>query len=117
MQFVLRKLDDRLLYFSDMLDSKTHKILSSVAQDVLDLSQDAVPILTGDLKASGHVTDTWGSDKSIAIIYDAENTSGDPYGRYVEYGTRFMGSQPFLMPSADAAVEHVARYFPSMFSE
>jgi len=117
MQFTLRKLDDRLLFFSDMLDSKTHKILSSVAKDVLDLSQDEVPVLTGDLKASGHITDTWGSDKSIAIIYDAENTSGYPYGPYVEYGTRFMGSQPFLMPAAQTAVENVWQHIPELFSE
>jgi len=59
MQFVLRKLDDRLLYFSDMLDSKTHELLKNVALDVWSLSQEAVPILTGDLKSSGHIVDDW----------------------------------------------------------
>jgi HK97 gp10 family phage protein len=115
MQFTLRQLDNHLLFYSDMLDSRTHTLLKAVAGDVLALSQDAVPILTGDLKASGHITDTWGSDKSIAIVYDAKNTSGDPYGRYVEYGTRFMGAQPFLMPAAQTAVENVAQHVDSLF--
>jgi HK97 gp10 family phage protein len=83
---------------------------------VLDTARDLVPVDTGDLKASGHVT-VAESGKSIAAAVSFDM----PYAGYVEYGTGLRGaaspgageypynsewagmpSQPYLRPAFEA---------------
>jgi HK97 gp10 family phage protein len=117
MQFTLRKFNDRLGFFAGVIDANTHRIIGNAMKDALAASQAAVPVDTGALKASGHIVDTWSANKSIAIVYDATNTSGDPYGRYVEFGTRYTPSQPFLMPAAHVAEQSVRERFTDIIAE
>jgi HK97 gp10 family phage protein len=117
MQFALRTFNDRLGFFAGIVDFNTHRIISNAVDDAFRASQEAVPVDTGKLAESGHIEDTWGADKTIRIVYDAENTSGDPYARYVEYGTRFTSAQPFLMPAAQVAEAKVRARFDDIIAE
>lgn len=55
----------------------------------------AAPSLTGALAASGHAD---GNE----VVFDATNSSGEPYGVYVEFGTHDTPAQPFLRPTEEA---------------
>lgn len=81
------------------------KIAKAVAKfyidTVYDLSQEYVPVATGDLKDSGHIVEM---GSGYRLIYDAKNRSGIPYGGYVEYGTSRTPAQPFLNPAAEQAL-------------
>lgn len=97
------------------LDQKTHDIMLEGIKATLEYTDENVPVDTGRLKASGHVVDSYESDKSVALIYDARNDSrGDPYGRYVEFGTRFMSAQPFVTPAIVPTMAAMARVAPKL---
>jgi hypothetical protein len=82
------------------------RIVDAVAKfyidTVYDISQDLVPVDTGDLKDSGRVEKVGGGYR---LVYDAKNRSGQSYAGYVEYGTTRTPAQPYLNPAADAALE------------
>lgn len=86
------------------------KIVDAVAHYYIDLvyslSQDLVPVDTGDLKASGRVQSVSGGYK---LIYDAKNSSGISYAGFVEYGTSRTRAQPYLTPAAEAALGMLAK--------
>lgn len=67
------------------------------ADEAFELSQSLVPVLTGELRASGHVEQT--GPLSAEVVYDAEHAV------YVEYGTSDTAPQPFIGPAADPAAE------------
>jgi HK97 gp10 family phage protein len=84
-------------------------IVTASANDVLDISQQFVPVDSGDLKASGRV-EVEGSEQVTAYIgYGNELID---YAKYQEYGTSNMAAQPFLTPAmaqAESIVEARAR--------
>lgn len=86
------------------------KVAKAVAKfyidTVYDLSQEYVPVDTGDLKESGHVVEM---GSGYRLIYDAKNRSGIPYGGFVEYGTSRTPAQPFLNPAAEQALGMLER--------
>jgi len=80
------------------------KIAEAIAEyyitTVYDISQDLVPVDTGDLKASGKVEKIPGGYR---LVYSAKNRSGQDYAGYVEYGTSRTPAQPYVNPAAEAA--------------
>lgn len=59
------------------------------------------PVLTGSLRDSIRAE---GEGENWVVIV------GAPYGAYVEFGTRFMAAQPYLLPA-------VLKRFPDMVNE
>lgn len=76
-------------------DAGAQHLLDSVAHDILTDAQGRAPVRTGYLRSTGHIEP--GDDRnSRYIVFDA------PYAIFVEFGTRHMHPQAFLLP----AVEH-----------
>lgn len=73
---------------------------NDAAQVWAEAASSAAPVRTGTLAASGHAN---GNE----VIFDAVNTSGQPYGVYVEYGTHDTPAQPFLRPTENVARERL----------
>ena len=71
-------------------------IADEIGRALVDAAQERVPIRTGDLHDSiefGHgVVGGKGSFVVSASMH---------YAGYVEYGTRFMGAQPYLTPAIE----------------
>ena len=79
------------------------------ANQILDISQGMVPVLTGALKASGHV-DTVDvaiiAEVSYQVVYDAptaDQSKWESYAIFPEEGTSKMSAEPYLRPAIDAA--------------
>lgn len=68
---------------------------------VYDISQDLVPVDTGELKSSGTVEEM---SSGYRLRYSALNRSGQNYAPYVEYGTSRTAAQPYLNPAAETAL-------------
>ena len=64
----------------------------AMAEEVYDYSQQRVPVLTGELKGSGDVSDQGNESE---VTYDADHAP------FVEYGTSRMAAQPYLRPAMD----------------
>lgn len=81
----------------DAVHDGTRELVHDIAYRAYQLSQETVPVDTGKLKDEAYVDEI--SDDEYAVVYAAENTVGNPYGPFVEYGTAFMAAQPFLGPA------------------
>jgi len=97
------------------IDAAIEQAITDWANKVFDLSQEYVPVDTGELKSSGHVEVVRaGKTIAAAVAYEA------PYSVYVEYGTGVRGAasagagdgpydpnwtgmpaQPYLRPAFD----------------
>lgn len=75
------------------------------ADSGFQVSQQRVPVRTGNLKSSGHVTKE--SNFVVSIEYTAE------YAGFVEFGTSKMRAQPYLEP----AFQEIVRILPSAIKE
>jgi len=79
------------------------------AERILEISQDLVPVLSGDLKASGHIREAVeiSSEGAWQIIYDVPTKDGNSkwasYAIFPEMGTSRMAAEPYLRPSIDQA--------------
>ena len=73
---------------------------------IVSVAKELCPVDTGKLQDSIR----WeGSFPDYQIIVDAQNEAGQYYGKYVEWGTRFQGQQPFLY-QAFREVMHQLKY-------
>jgi len=73
------------------------------ANEIVTIAQGLVPVRTGALQAS--IT------ASLTEMYAASVSADAGHAIYVEYGTRFMAAQPFLLPAADAVMGSFGRTF------
>ena len=73
----------------------TKTAVQNTAKDIAAGAQRRVPVDTGHLKASLHVDKL--DDLAALVSTDVH------YAKFVEYGTRHMGAQPYLIPAAEAA--------------
>jgi len=112
-----------LRFDATKLISKVQEAASEVllvsAYDVLDVSQQFVPVDTGALKASGAVEIERGPTTRTATIGYGDDDKID-YAKYQEYGTSQMAAQPFLTPAraqAQSIVEERARQVFKSLSE
>ena len=83
--------------------------LEAGAKEAMSTARREVPVLTGELKRSIDDTPVQGKegDRFVVIEADAENTSGEEYAPYVEFGRRGVRAQPFLRPARDAGFDRV----------
>jgi HK97 gp10 family phage protein len=69
------------------------------AGKIVEIAKERVPVLTGALQASIQV-------RPVARGYSASagstNSGGVDYGPFVEFGTVYMGAQPFFFPAVEA---------------
>lgn len=94
------------------------QLVVKAAFDVEAMAKDLAPVATGHLKSSiyvvpgkGESTYGQGVEGDGELLPEVEKPKSDQeaavavgaaYGIYVEMGTRFAGSQPYLMPAAEA---------------
>ncbi len=72
-----------------------------LATDTLFLALEEVPVDTGRLQESGHIDE---DGEGVRVVFDAVNDSaGQAYGPFVEFGTVYTPAQPFLVPAAQKA--------------
>lgn len=92
------------------IQSRAVEVIKQSAADVLDISQQFVPVDTGALKASGGTEVVVGTERVTATIgYGNEAVT---YAPHVEYGTSTQSAQPYLTPAmaeAESIVEARAR--------
>lgn len=75
------------------LEPKLAVVVATTALEVEGAAKTAVPVKTGNLRRSLH---TQPLDPLHALVgTDVE------YAAYVEYGTRYMGAQPYLTPAVE----------------
>lgn len=79
----------------DLVREKVMAHLRSEGTRKFFRSQALVPVDTGELRASGKLTEK-PARLEVEISYDAEHAG------YVEFGTSKMAAQPFLRPSMRA---------------
>jgi HK97 gp10 family phage protein len=91
---LLKKFDDMTRSFADEIDAA----VESGAQLVMDTAVTLVPVRTGNLLHTIHVEPR---SEPLKRIVRAGGGSA-PYAPMVEYGTRKMGAQPYMRPSAMA---------------
>jgi HK97 gp10 family phage protein len=69
------------------------------AEQIVEIAREKVPVLSGALQASIQV-------RPVARGYSASagstNSDGIDYGPFVEFGTVYMGAQPFFFPAVEA---------------
>ena len=82
---------------------KAAAILLQAGNDVLDISQQFVPVDKGDLKKSGKVEQI--TPEQVVIGYGGPDLV---YAKYQEFGTSNMAAQPYLTP-AMAEAESIIR--------
>lgn len=70
-------------------------VVPRLTEAIYEDSQTYVPILTGDLKASGHTEYEGG--KGFVVYGDDADVD---YAAYQEFGTSKMAAQPYLRPAA-----------------
>lgn len=78
------------------------ELAKGVADGIEGYANDLVPVLSGHLKASIHVS---GGDGTYEVT--AQSTEGGAtreYAGYVEFGTSKMAAQPFMTPAFAAGV-------------
>ena len=74
-------------------------VSKAVAEFIKDRAQGMVPVLSGSLKAGIHLEGEGGTQ--VSIIADSQHGGAErAYAHYVEYGTRYMGAQPYMGPAA-----------------
>lgn len=75
------------------MEGKAAEIIQKTAFDLQSRAQLYAPVDTGNLRASIQAKEV--TKLHWQVIVGAE------YGAYVEFGTRFMAAQPYLIPAAD----------------
>jgi HK97 gp10 family phage protein len=100
------------------VQEKAVEVITQSAADVLDISQQFVPVDTGALKASGGSEVVVGSEQVVATIgYGNDEVN---YALHVEYGTSNSAAQPYLTPAmaeAESIVEERARQVMKSLSD
>lgn len=76
------------------MPSLAAEVLLQTGADIFGISQDLVPVDSGDLKRSGGVIPI--SPQKVIVGYGNDEVD---YAIYVEYGTESSPAQPFLTPS------------------
>lgn|SRR4051812_49220364 len=87
----MAKLQSDLTRIALQAPEKASEALLQTAHDILDVSQQLVPVLTGELKASGAVEVI--SKTHVRVGY------GTDHAIYPEYGTVHQAAQPYLTPA------------------
>jgi HK97 gp10 family phage protein len=87
--------------------------LLQTAADILEVSQQLVPVDTGALKQSG------GADviDSFTVRIGYGNDDDIRYAKYVEYGTSVSAAQPFLTPAFAQSEETFKARIAEKFKE
>lgn len=85
------------------VETRATQIIVEAAKDVLDISQQLVPVDSGDLRRSGRVEQV--SPTKVRIVYGNETVN---YAKFVEYGSANGPAQPYLTP-AMAQAESIIR--------
>lgn len=83
----------------DHLDAILSGTAREVSKDVAELLRDharsLAPVRTGYLKSSIQIHGLGGTSYRVSV--------GAHYGKFVEYGTRYMHAQPFFTPAVELA--------------
>ena len=91
------------------LKSRAAGVVAQSAADAFAYSQDVVPVLSGDLQASGRV-DTENDGLTAYLVY------GTDHAWYVEFGTRDIPAEPYLLPSIQYISTNWADYLLTILS-
>jgi|SRR5579885_3460278 len=81
---------DNLNNFSNELEAEIQALLEQAGNSTFDDSQQVVPVLTGELKDSGHVIV---EKLNVTVEYDSDHAI------FPEVGTVNQQAQPYLYPS------------------
>jgi HK97 gp10 family phage protein len=87
----------------EIAKKKGGPVVKEKAYRVLEVASSNAPVLTGNLRDSGHVVE---KEEGVVyeVVFDAKgDDGGDSYARWVEEGTSKMDAQPYLRPAILAA--------------
>lgn len=88
-------------------ERRTNAAVQSTAKAIVKGAQTHVPVDTGHLRGSIKA-DKLEGDQALVTV-DTRDDRHPSYAAYVEYGTRHMAAQPFLIPAAEAEREPFRR--------
>lgn len=91
----LNKLE-KLVRAADASEKIVQDLSDEMADNIVTIAKGLVPVDTGNLQESIHYV---GAYPSYNFTADAKDTSGIPYGVFVEYGTSKKEPQPFIEPA------------------
>jgi HK97 gp10 family phage protein len=87
----------------ELVKQKGGPAVKEKAERVCELAKSNAPVLSGDLRDSGHVEEKE-KDVVYEVVFDAgKDKNGKSYARWVEEGTSKMTAQPYLRPAILAA--------------
>ena len=102
------KLNRKLAQLPAVSREEIRKAIAQSAREIADLAESLVPVDSG--KLAGSIGWTWGSAPKgsmtlararsgdlVATVYAGDDEAF--YARWVEFGTRNMGAQPFFFPA------------------
>jgi HK97 gp10 family phage protein len=72
------------------------------AEQIVEIAREKVPVLTGALQATIQVRPVARGYSASAGGTGSTNSDGIDYGPFVEFGTVYMGAQPFFFPAVEA---------------
>lgn len=104
-------LDNRIPRIALELNRVTNRGVREVAEDVADNAKRRAyamreALAKGKDPHPGRLGDSIhleGRGQNVQVVADAQDQDGQPYGWYVEGGTKKMAAQPFMRPAAEAA--------------
>lgn len=128
--FGLEEVLGNLNEFTPEVKAQAWRLYSEASYRIYDASQAAVPVDTGELKASGQINEdydnftigiSYGDGEGSVKSYSGENDFGeaiveDGYSWYVEVGTYKMAAQPYLQPAFDAEEVDLMNQLAGLFS-
>jgi HK97 gp10 family phage protein len=86
----------------EAIGSEAGACVRSIADGVRDEAQNHAPVLTGALKSGINVQGGGGTSAQVTAS-SLDGGAEREYAPYNEYGTRYMGAQPFMLPGYQAA--------------
>jgi HK97 gp10 family phage protein len=79
------------------IGTEAGECVTKIARGVQDSAQNHAPVLTGALKA-GITVQGGGGTTAVVSASSIDGGADREYAQYNEYGTRYMGAQPFMLP-------------------
>ena len=79
------------------IEANADDCAQACANGIHDGAQSKAPVLTGRLRA-GITVEKSGANSYVVSASSTAGGADREYAAYNEYGTRYMGAQPFMMP-------------------
>ena len=97
-------------------EKRTAAAVGATAKDITKRAKARVPVDTGHLRKSIE-PERIDEYRALVTVDTVDEKHSQNYAGFVEYGTRHMAAQPFLIPAAEAARQPFARRISKAYEQ